>query len=274
MIRRSWILAVAGAALLTSAAWAGTFGKAVSVGGTAAHIALDEVRGKLYVANFTANRIDVVSLATNTIQTSINVAAQPSSIAISPDGHWLVVTQYGNNTAPASPTNGLTVIDLTANNAKQTFALGDPPLGVAFGADGFALVVTTANFLLFDPTQGASQVLQTIKDVASNAIPQPTVSFPPNIVQASITASRDGKVIAGFGGSSPFLLFRYIVASHSITSTLFVASPPAGPRVVSLSDDGSLSTFAWWVSDANFNVVAQFGNVAGLFNVGSTVIDS
>src|ERR1700681_3673604 len=128
-------------------AWGGTFGRVVSIGGQASDIALDEARGVLYVANFTANRIEVMSLANNTIQTSINVAAQPGSISLSPDGRYLIVAHFGNNLAPASPTNVLTLIDLTANNAKQTFALGNPPLGTAFGADGRALVVTTQEYI-------------------------------------------------------------------------------------------------------------------------------
>jgi len=36
---------------------AGTFGKVVSIGGAASDVALDEVRGVLYIADFTANRI-------------------------------------------------------------------------------------------------------------------------------------------------------------------------------------------------------------------------
>ena len=124
-----------GGAVLGQARLAGTFGTVVPIGGEAADLALDEARGVLYIANFTANRIDVMSLANQQIQTSINVAPQPSSISLSPDGHWLLVAHYGNNTAPASPTNALTLIDLTTNNAKQTFALGNPPLGVAFGLD-------------------------------------------------------------------------------------------------------------------------------------------
>ena len=105
MLRKNgwWKLAVA--APLACAAWAGTFGKPVSIGGQAADVALDEGRGVLYVANFTANRIEVVSLADYTIQTSINVAPQPSSLALSPDGRYLVMTHYGNFTAPAPPSN-------------------------------------------------------------------------------------------------------------------------------------------------------------------------
>jgi hypothetical protein len=120
MLRKSWLLAIVSAVMIAGQARGGTFGKVVSIGGEAADLVLDEARGKLYIANFTANRIDVMSLATNTIQTSINVPAQPSSVALSPDGHWLLVSHYGNNTAPASPQNGLTVIDLTNQNAKQS----------------------------------------------------------------------------------------------------------------------------------------------------------
>src|ERR1700738_4254366 len=81
-----WLPAVGLMVALGGSLWgAGTFGKVVAIGGQASDLALDESRGVLYVANFTANRIEVMSLSTNTIQTSINVAAQPSSLAISPD---------------------------------------------------------------------------------------------------------------------------------------------------------------------------------------------
>ena len=88
-----------------------------------------------------------MSLKDFTIHTSLNVAPNPGALALSPDGNYLVITHFGNYTAPSSPSNALTVISLNANNATQTFALGTPPLGVAFGYDGFALVVTTTNFI-------------------------------------------------------------------------------------------------------------------------------
>src|SRR5262249_36917338 len=163
-----------------------------------ADVALDEARGVLYVANFTANRIEVMSLATNAVRTSINVAAQPSSISLSPDGHWLLVTHYGNRTAPASSSNAISLIDLNNNNAKQTFVLGNPPLGAAFGIDNRALVVTTQEFILFDPALGTTQLLDTIQGQAAKSIPQPNgTSFPPNIVTASVAASADGLSVFG-----------------------------------------------------------------------------
>src|ERR1039457_462067 len=73
-----------------------TFGEVVAIGGQASDIALDEARGVLYIANFTAGRIDVLSLSDNKIHTSIHVAAAPSSLALSGDGRFLVVTHFGN----------------------------------------------------------------------------------------------------------------------------------------------------------------------------------
>ncbi len=78
MLMKSYWWKIVIAASFTVAAWAGTFGTVVSIGGEASDLALDETRGVLYIANFTGNRIDIMSLATSTVTTSINVAAQPS----------------------------------------------------------------------------------------------------------------------------------------------------------------------------------------------------
>jgi uncharacterized protein (TIGR03437 family) len=257
-------------AAFAAAAWGGTFGTVVSIGGQASGVALDEPRGVLYIANFTANRIEVMSLSNYAIQTSINVAAQPSSLALSPDGHFLVVTHFGNAAPPASSTNAVTVIDLTTSG-KQTFALGSPPLGVAFGIDGLALVVTTTDFLLLDPVSGTTQELSTIAGVVAKTLPQPPASFPPNIVAATVGASADGTVIYGF---SDTLLFRYDVATQTLTSGLYTSSPALGPRAISISNDGSYFTAGWTLKDSDFYNISQFANISGALNVGTTAIDS
>jgi len=260
--------------ILAGAAAAGTFGTVIPIGGEAVDLALDEPRGVLYVADFTGNRVDVISLSTGTIQTTINGLNNPSSLSVSPDDHWLVVAEYGNNTAPAAQTNGLAVIDLTNNYARQFFNLGQPPLGVAFGMDGNALIVTTNSFQLYNPNTGQVQLLETISQVATNAIPQPPANFPLEFTEAAIAVSRDGSTIAGFGGGSPYLVFRYSVPTQTVTSSYYVSSPPGGPRVVSLADDGSYVTMAWWEMDANFNDVAEFLAPSGALNLGTHVIDS
>src|SRR6476619_4207353 len=168
-ISTSRFLKLALVASLAASAWAGTFGKVVAIGGNASDLALDEARGVLYIANFTANRIEVMSLADNTIQTSINVPAQPTSLSVSPDGKFLVIAHYGNFAQPQSPSNGLTVINLDTK-AKQTFALGSPAFGVAFGIDNRAFVATATEFLLFDPVLGTTTTLDTVANVVAKTL--------------------------------------------------------------------------------------------------------
>jgi uncharacterized protein (TIGR03437 family) len=270
MLSKSYWWKIALVAAFAAAAWGGTFGTVIPIGGQASGVALDEPRGVLYIANFTANRIDVMSLSNYAIQTSINVAAQPSSLALSPDDHFLVVTNFGNAAPPASSTNAVTVIDLTTSG-KQTFALGSPPLGVAFGIDGLALVVTTTDFILLDPASGNTTELATIAGVVANTLPQPPASFPPNIVAATVGASADGTVIYGF---SDTLLFRYDIATQTLTSGLYTSTPTLGPRAISVSQDGSYFTAGWTLKDTTFYNISQFANVSGVLNVGTTAIDS
>lgn len=257
-------------ASLAAAAWGATFGKVVSIGGHASDLALDEPRGVLYIANFTANRVEVMSLATNAVQTSINVAAQPSSLALSPDGHFLVVAHYGNAAPPASSSNAITVIDLTSNG-KQTFALASPPLGVAFGINNQALVVTSTDFLLLNPASGTTKELDTIAGLVAKTLPQPPASFPTNIVAASVAASADGMFIYGFGDT---LLFKYDVSNNILSPGFYTSSPTLGPRAVSVSQDGSYFTFGWTLKDPSFFNIAQFANISGALNVGTSAIDS
>jgi len=274
MFRKYWILAIVSAALTAASAHAGTFGTVVPISGEAADIALDPTRGLLYIANFTANRIDVMTLSNNTIQTSINVPNQPSSISVSADAHWLLVASYGSKTTGSS-TNALTLVDLTNGNARQTFTLSNPPLTVAFGLDNKALVVTTQEFIIFDPVVGTTSLYRTISQVATLAIPQPPATFPSQFTQASAAVSADGLTIAGLGGTGKsFLEYRYNVSTQGLSATLYTSSPPPGPSVVSLSSDGSFGTFFWSVQDSNFNTTAQFSPVGGLFQIGSTLIDS
>ena len=261
------------AASLAATAWGGTFGTVVSIGGEAADLALDEPRGVLYIANFTANRIDVMSLSDYTVKTSINVAAQPSSIALSPDGHYLVATHFGNAASPGSPSNALTVIDLT-NQGTQTFALGNAPLGVAFGADGIALVVTTTDFLLFDPATGATQEIDTLSNVVAKTLPVPPANFPADITAASVAASADGLQVYGLGGSTSTVTFRYDVNVKAIFPGGIVTSTGIlGPRVVSLNSDGSLAMAGWVMVNAQGTFVNYFPQHSNQFSVGTTAFD-
>jgi len=260
-----------------AAAHAAPFGRVVAVGGQASDLALDEARRVLYVANFTANRVDVVSLGSNSVQTSINVAPFPSSLALSADGRYLVVCHYGNFQAPATSQNSLSILDLVSNT-RQTFSMGQPPLGVAFGVDNNALIVTTTEFILLDPASGITQTLDTIQGVATKTLPTPVGNLPTNIVASSMATSGDGLKIYGIaaGGASDgqTIEFSFDVTTRRLRALARISSPPLGPRVVSVNRDGSSYLAGWALHDQQGNLVAQFPDPSGILNVGSHVMDS
>src|SRR6516162_3096786 len=102
------LISIALAALMSNASpsMAASFGTVVPIGGHASDIALDESRGMLYIANFTANRIEVMSTADHSIHSSMNVAPQPGALSMSPDSKYLLVAHYGSTT-PADPSQNV-----------------------------------------------------------------------------------------------------------------------------------------------------------------------
>src|SRR6266516_1046754 len=194
IIRHSCFHLAALAMLASLPASAATFGKVVSIGGHASDIALDEPRGVLYIANYTSSRIDVMSLSDKSIGRSITVPTYPGSVALSPDGQYLVVTHYAfsNGAVISQPgQDAVTVVDLK-NNQKRTFGLSSGPVGVAFGMDGVALILTQNEFLLLDPASGRTTVLATVGNVKSQVLPVASATFPSQIMAAALTATTDG----------------------------------------------------------------------------------
>src|SRR4051812_2016841 len=82
--------------ILAAAVQAGTFGRVIPIGGLASDLVLDEPRGVIYVSNFTAKRIEVISLSTGAVGQPIYISAQPGSIDVSPDRKYLIAGHYGN----------------------------------------------------------------------------------------------------------------------------------------------------------------------------------
>src|SRR5208283_5839297 len=181
MRRTGFLIPIAIAALTASVAASATagFGTVVPIGGTASDICLDEGRGVLYIANLGGNTIQVMSTANNTIQTSINVAPNPISMSLSPDGQYLLVAHYGNWTATDPNKNLITLIHL-ADHTSVTYNTYDPPLGVAFVNTNQALIVTTTSFLRFDPVSGQISVIATLASL-STALPVTLATFPGQI---------------------------------------------------------------------------------------------
>jgi hypothetical protein len=86
-----------------------------------------------------------------------------------------------------------------------------------------------------------------------------------------MAASSDGNYIFGLTDS---IRFVYQVSSHSLLVTGSTASPPLGPRVVSVAADGSYFAAGWAVFSKNGASQAQFPNPSGQLAVGSHAVDS
>ena len=226
----------------------------------------------LYIANFTANRIEVMSTADYSIHSSMNVAPQPGALSLSPDSKFLLVAHFGTLT-PADPTkNALTLINLN-DNTRQTFSTGDTPLGLAFMADGRAFIVTSGGILLFDPISGALQTLATFASLATT-LPVNLATFPTQVILATVSTSADRTVvyaIADSGTAQAFISFN--LRSGKLFAIDVTASPKPLPRV-SVAADGSWAMIGQYRLDSAANNLAQYPNSISATNTGGNVIDS
>jgi uncharacterized protein (TIGR03437 family) len=253
-------------------ALAATFGTVVPIGGHASDLALDESRGLLYVANFTANRIEVMSTSDFSIQRSMNVAPQPAALSLSPDNQYLLVAHFGNLSTPDPSRNAITLINL-ATNARQTFTTGDVPLSVAFMADNTALVVTTSGLWKFDPLTGNISVLSSFQALAKS-LTVDLNTFPTQVILAATSTSPDLKYAYGVADDGQFQAFyRYDLAAGRVYAVGVTASPKPLPRVA-VAADGSWAMVGQYKIDANVRNLAQFPNSTTSANIGGVALDS
>jgi YVTN family beta-propeller protein len=100
--------------------------------------------GMLVVANQQAASATVLDAASLKTIATVPVGLGPHEVAVSPDGRWAVVTNYGTRDAQG---NTLSVIDLSLAMpaVSRTIGLGEyhRPHGAAFVANGAKLVVTS-----------------------------------------------------------------------------------------------------------------------------------
>jgi len=285
------IALAAALASVAAPAHAASFGTVVPIVGQASDIALDETRSALYIANFTASRIEVMSTSNNAVNSSMNVAAQPGALALSHAGassdQYLLVAHYGQWGAIDPTKNLITLIDLNTTT-RQTFVTGDPPLGVAFVKDDLsrrdqALIVTATSLLLMDPVTGVMRVVGTLAALASQTLPVAAATFPAEIVQTACSVSADGYVAwcVGDAGASPHVVIRYDQHSQTASVILVAATPPLLPRV-SVNQDGSRAMIGYAMFGGSARngiaqsgaVLAQYPDVIPSLNVTGSAIDA
>ncbi len=259
---------------LACTAQTATFGIRVPIAGEATDLALDEPRGVLYIADFTASRIERMNLATFKLLQPIAVDPNPGSMSLSPDRLWLLVAHYDNPITGTPTNNHLTLINLLNGNSQQTLALPDPPLAVMFGADNQALVVTTKQFLLYNPVTNTANLLETVANFTANTTPASDGTFPLDITTASVSRSGDANTIYGLAGSSQAVTFRYDVPSQTVNpGQIVVGNGNLGPRVVSLNQDGTKVMAGWIMLDRALGITNFIPQSSNQFSVGTTLFD-
>lgn len=223
-----------------------TFGTVYNLGGTPSDVVQDDVRGRLYLINSTANRVDVFSTAEKRVINRITVGQFPLAAAMSPDANFLFVT----NTQSAS----LSVIDLSSQSVVNTISLPARPEGVGVGSDGRALITTQGTgtnnalntLLLYDRLQTSGQQIFSVPlpppITTPNPLPAVFAGRPATAFPGRIIATPDGQFLIGMvainqtANTAQTTLFVYEVASGTVLNSRTVTGQST---ILSMAPDGS-----------------------------------
>ena len=106
----------------------------------------------LLVVNKSESTLSFIDPATRQEVAEVPTGNAPHEVAVSPDGRWAYVTDYGTGPAPG---NTVTVVDIPNRRVAATIDLGDHtrPHGVAVDDGGDVWVTTegSAHLLVIDP---------------------------------------------------------------------------------------------------------------------------
>jgi len=252
-----------------------TFGEVVRLSGTPSDIVLDEGRGRLYLVNQNANRVDIYSYLDKQLVGSIPVGATPVAAAVSMDGRRL----YVSNNASSS----LSVIDLNTNTVLQTVALSAKPEGLEVGADGRVLITTQGtsttdqvnSLLLFDPNQQQGQQVTAVSfpppPPTPSSLPAVTLGRPITTFRGKLIRTPDGQYIIGLStvnNNQSTILFVYEVASGAILRSRTVTGQST---VLSVAPDGASFMAGFTLYDtATLAVIAQQNTANAPFPLSSS----
>jgi DNA-binding beta-propeller fold protein YncE len=226
---------------------AAAFGEVIRLGMTPSDIVLDESRGRLYLVNQNANRVEIWDYISKTRAGSISTGRGPLAAAMSMDSGYLYVTNAGTT---ATPDATLTVISLANNSVLATVPLPARPQGVEVGSDGRVLISTlgtgtnnAANTLLiYDRMQSSQQVFAVPVPPAPTSPAQLGTTFlsrPQTAFAGKLIRTPDGNFIIGINpinNGASTLGFVYEVASGTILKSRTIAGQST---VFSMSPDGS-----------------------------------
>lgn len=247
--------------VLVSASWSATFGTVVPLVGGAADILLDEPRGRLYLVNAGANRLEIYSIPQRRFLTPIALDSLPLSAAMSLDQKTLYVACH--NAA------SLNLVDLDGLAVSKKVTLPARPEGIAVGGDDRVLLTTIGTgagnsqniLLLYDPNaDGSANAITNV--VFTPPAPQSPILPPTSgrlflANRSQLAASRDGRYIIGVNipNNTQRAVFVYEVASSTVLRSRVVNNVSS---VLAVSADGSkfMAGLSLFLTDT-LEVIAQ-----------------
>ena len=259
-----------------------TFGTVIPLPGIINDVAIDEARGLVYAGNFSAGRVEVVSMATNQRIGSFVTTPQPAAMvgmAMSVDSRFLV-TLNAPVTSGVSQLSGVTAVNLNDPVDRLHYPMTATPLAVTFAKNGEAVIITSTGLVFFDPDDGAFRDLVDFSDLegaaaADISLPVSAATFPRSINTASMARNADGTVI--FGMTDSFILAYQVSLPKGLitfrTNDTLINSPAFNQ--VSASGDGQFFMAGHLLFNRRLRVVADTPEAVvgadGL--IGGSVID-
>ena len=163
-------------------------------------VAVDDVRGRAYVANQGADTISIVDLRAQSVVDTVTVGDRPVGTAVSPDGRLLAVAELGEDQ--------VRLLDGGDLRTRSIVPVADRPYGLAFTPDGRRLLVShllsgqvtvlaTRPFALYFPVVSGAALgtglAGGMRSFASNEPAVTTIATWPNVAPApSIAVNGSG----------------------------------------------------------------------------------
>ena len=148
--------------------------------------------GLLLVVNKSESTLSFVHAPSRTELAEVETGFAPHEVALSPDGRWAYVTDYGTGPEPGST---VTIVDVAARSTVGTIDLAPHtrPHGVAVTDDGSVWVTTegSAHVLKLDPeTRAIALEAETGQDVTHMVVvaPEHGRAYTTNIGSGTVTA--------------------------------------------------------------------------------------
>jgi YVTN family beta-propeller protein len=201
-------------------------------------VSINPAGTKAYVTNSGGSTVTLIDLATNTVTGTITGFDGPSGFAITPDGNYAYVNNYGA-AGGAGSGNGTTirVVNLNTNSiVGSALTVGQAPAALAITPDGSKVYVVS--YVDGNLGTGTISIIHTSNNsVQLNAITGLSGPF-------AIAITPDGKYayVTNFGSNnfSPVGTTVSVIdlSSNTIVSTILLGIQPSG---IAITPDGSFA---------------------------------